>query len=375
MNQDALIGLIAGGGLLFALKGSGSASQQRPNVVAPIAGGAAPGQSGGGAGNIIGQVVGAGVSIGTSLLGGGSTTAGAGAAGGTATAGTSSAAAPAEAALLTAGGVSVGAIAVVALWIIAIIVAVVSSAAIMGAKWIQQKIRELNTRAIPNMYETEFAMLREMLDKGGYTYEISDVRDTNFDWQDRSQSQGTTIKITGFRKILRNVKYQGSPVKPINMKYLCILVRLLSYTYTFWLCAYGRNAWNTWGSPTGQQDPNFADGEYFAEVWGVPLCNGQPNDAIYESAVAAFDAVNKPGLLSFSQMRLGMQAQAIIAACKVVGFDGGQRGTHLMTVLGLTGQPGVRFTETTVYLNAPVWGQYNVWYDFSTNRTYTDAPK
>ena len=374
-QADALIALLAGGGAFMLL---GNKTSSSPPVVPPIPGGGpgAPGAPAGGnaAGTVL-QVAGSVAPVALKAA----TGAGTGAA-----AQTSST--PEEIAIgtATAAGAGVGFFVVIAVWIVAIIVATISAAMIMGAKWIQQKISELNTRAIPNMYECEFALLRGMLDRGGYTYEISDVPDDRFTWYDRSQSQGSAVMAPGFRKLLRNVKYQGSPVNQTSFKYLLILARLLSFEYAWWLATYGVNIWNNWGDPTGSHPmTNAADGAGFAEIWGVPLANGQPNDAIYDSAIAAFEAVRKPGLIPFSQLKIGMQAQAIMYAAKVAGGDGGLQGgppdfTHpktLQQIMGIDGVPGISVGYTEIIFSAAQWGGYEMRYNFKTNTFSTTAPK
>ena len=375
-QADALIALLAGGGA-FLLLGGKKPGSDLPSVVPPIPGG---GPGGPGATQSGGGVTGTAVSVGGSVLQAvGTKAAGAGA-------GAASSSAPEEIAIGTAVGAGAGAgfFVVIAVWVVAIIVAVITSAMIMGAKWIQQKISELNTRAIPNMYECEFAMLRGMLDRGGYTYEVSDVADSRFDWYDRQGSQGSAIMVKGFRKLLRNVKYQGQPVNPTSFKYLLILARLLSFEYAWWLATYGVNIWNNWGAPTGStRMTNAADGEGFVEIWGVPLANGQPNDAIYDSATAAFEAVRKPGLLPFSQLKMAMQAQAIMYAAKVAGGDGGLQGgppdfTHpktLQQIMGIDGVPGIAVGYTEIVFSPPQWGEYEMRYNFKTNTFSTTAPK
>lgn len=375
MDQNALLALLGGGGLFYFLsRGSGSSGQ--PDTVPPIVGGAgvAPGASGTpmmqiGTGLVTAVPLAAGA-VKAAVGGAGATGAGATGTGGSSAA----AAAPEEIAITTIGGVSVGFVAVLAVWVLALVADLVFSRMIIGAKWVRQRVQELNGRAIPNMYENEFAMLQKVLDAGGYTYEISTVRDARFDWSDKSQSTTDSISVVGFRKLLRNIKYQGQQVSPTNAKYLMILARLLNFEYAYWLAEYGKNLWNNWGDPS-HPAPNYTEGVYFDEIWNVPFCNGQPNDTTYDASTAAFEAVIKPGLLPFHMMKLGMQAQAIMDAANTGGGDGGLRGQDLRNKMGLGATPGVAFGDTTVNFSAPTWGQYGFAYDFVSKKLTTEAPK
>ena len=355
-QADALIALLAGGGAFLLLKKK--PGSDLPPVIPPNQGGpAAPGQQQGGSG-VVGTIA--------SIAPTAATVATKVAVGGEAAAVTAE-----EAAIGTIGGFSVGFVVWVAIVVIAVIVMTIAGSAIVGAKWIRQRLRELNSRAIPNMYECEFNLLRKVLSDGGYTYEISDVADDRFTWVDRSVDIANAVKFPGYRKILRNIKYQGQPANQTSVKYLMILARLLSYEYAYWLAVYGMNMNNSWADPTHPQ-PNFAGGVYYDEIWGVPLANGQPNDAIYESATAAFEAVRKPGLIPFTMLKRGMQAQAIMYAAKVAGGDGGQRGGFLRDAMGLRDEPGIRFdNDSTIFFDAAIWGDGKAFsYNFVNNTLY-----